>query len=1265
MALVSVSSDAASERHYTFGTLAGAAAIDGSGSAAQFVGPIGVAVDSAGTVYVADRGNSTIRKITPTGVVTTLAGSAGERGSTNGTGSAARFDSPEGVTVDSAGTVYVGDYGNDTIRKITPAGAVTNLAPAGGGIGYRVSGVAVDSAGTVYWAETGSANVIMKLPAGGQKTVFAGTIGQSGSTDGTVGVARFNGPRGVAVDSAGTVYVADERNHTIRAITPEGVVTTLAGTAGVSGSAEGTGSAARFNHPWGVAVDGAGTVYVADESNHTIRAITSARVVTTLAGTAGANGSTDGAGSAARFSSPEGVAVDGGGTVYVGDTGNNTIRRITPGGVVTTLAGTPGGADGTGSAARFAAPDGVAVDDAGTVYVADTSNSTIRKITTAGVVTTLAGAVGQPGSTDGIGSAARFNNPQGVAVDSAGTVYVADTSNSTIRKVTSAGAVTTLAGTAGQTGSADGTGSAARFRGPSGVAVDAAGTVYVADRGNYTIRKITPTGEVTTLAGLAGQGGISDGTGSEARFGLASGIAADTAGTVYVADTTSHTIRQITPAGVVTTLAGLAEHPGFADGTGGAARFFDPGGVAVDSAGTVYVADSLDKLFGNHTIRRITPAGVVTTLAGAPGLSGSADGAGSAARFKYARGVAVNSAGTVYVADTGNNTIRRAAKPTPAITPTPGDYDGDNKADLTLFRPSNGTWFTRQSTTGFATSTGQAFGQSGDVPVPGDYDGDGQGDLAVWRPSTGVWFILTSSSHLTTAVLYQWGLSTDLPVPGDYDGDGKTDLAVYRPSTGVWYVELSTTNYATTTTVGLGLSTDIPVPADYDGDGRTDVAVYRPSTGRWYIRQSSIDFTTAVSYAWGASGDVPVPGDYDGDGKSDVAVWRPSTGVWYAALSTTNFTTAVSYQWGASGDTPVPADFDGDGITDLAVYRPASGTWWIRTSTTNYATTVTSQWGTAGDVPAPNAPVANAVALASGKATVSSLANLVRVGDTDGDGKADFTVWRPSTGAWYVLQSSVNYTTAVSFELGSSGDIPVSGDFDGDGKADIAILVRYPDNTYNWIFRLSSGTAYPIFEFGITGDIPVLGDYDGDGRTDVAQYRPSSGVWFIRQSSTNPTTSVSYPWGVSTDTPVPGDYDGDGVTDLAVYRPSTGVWYILQSTTNYTTSVAYQWGLSGDVTVPGDYDGDGKTDIAVYRPSTGVWYLLKSGAGYATAASFQFGLSTDVPVPSDFDGDGKTDIAVYRPSSGVWFILASSTNFTTSSILQWGASGDIPVLRRQ
>jgi arabinan endo-1,5-alpha-L-arabinosidase len=325
-------------------------------------------------------------------------------------------------------------------------------------------------------------------------STLAGQAGIAGSADGAGMAARFNYPADVTADSGGIIYVADTANHTIRRISPAGAVTTLAGLAGSSGSADGTGAAARFNHPAGAAVDGAGNVYVADTDNATIRKITPAGVVSTVAGTAGARGSSDGTGSAASFNGPSGIAADTAGNLYVADTLNHTIRRVTPAGAVSVIAGTAGvsgSADGTGSAARFHGPQGLAIDGAGNLYVADTNNDTIRKIILSSrVVSTVAGQAGVSGSTDGAGSQAQFFFPSGVAIDVAGNLFVADTDNSTIREVTLSGGAATIAGQAGTTGSADGVDGAARFNFPSGVAADISGNIYVADASNHTIRAV-------------------------------------------------------------------------------------------------------------------------------------------------------------------------------------------------------------------------------------------------------------------------------------------------------------------------------------------------------------------------------------------------------------------------------------------------------------------------------------------------------------------------------------------------------------------------------------------------------------------------------------------------------------------------------------------------------------------------------------------------------------------------------------------------------
>ncbi|MBN9413752.1 MAG: autotransporter-associated beta strand repeat-containing protein, partial [Candidatus Paracaedimonas acanthamoebae] len=304
-----------------------------------------------------------------------------------------------------------------------------------------------------------------------------------GYTEGVGAAAKFDSPFGVAVDEGGTVYVADSYNYKIRKITPEGQTSLLAGSIG--GDIEGVGAAAQFYYPFGVAVDKVGNVYVADSRNNKIRKITPDGQTSLVAGSIG--GDIEGIGAAAQFSVPSGVAVDEGGTVYVSDTSNHKIRKITPDGQTSLIAGSiVGDTEGIGAAAKFYYPSGIAVDEGGTVYVADRNNHKIRKITLDGQTRLIAGSI--VGDTEGIGAAAKFNFPNGVAVDKVGNIYVADSFNSKIRKITLDGQTSLIAGST--EGYIDGIGVAAKFDSPFGVAVDKVGNVYVADTDNNKIRKI-------------------------------------------------------------------------------------------------------------------------------------------------------------------------------------------------------------------------------------------------------------------------------------------------------------------------------------------------------------------------------------------------------------------------------------------------------------------------------------------------------------------------------------------------------------------------------------------------------------------------------------------------------------------------------------------------------------------------------------------------------------------------------------------------------
>ncbi len=615
------------------GGLSGQGYRDGSVAEARFSYPNGMAFDRSGNMLVADSANALIRKIAPNGIVSTVAGTLRITGSADGPVNTAQFNSPADVAVDAAGNIYVADGGNNTIRKIDINGVVTTVAGIakqtgstdGTGAAARFNGaaaLAIDAAGNLFVSDS-SNHTIRKITPAGVVTTFAGQAGKPGSADGTGTSAQFNNPTSIAIDREGNLYVMDGANYTVRRITPKGVVTTIAGTVGKSGSADGPAAKAQFNAAMGIGVDDAGNIYVADTFGGAIRKIDAKGNVSTLAGTAGGWGSVNATGAAARFSLPQRITVDRTGNLYVTD-GNAQIRKITPAGAVTTFTGSPpqsGSADGVGAAARFSFSNGVALDRDGNLFVADMDNGTIRKITRAGVVTTFAGTPGKGGSADGTGPAAQFGGVATLAMDPSGNLYAAEFYNNTVRKVTPAGVVTTFVGTSGKSGSADGKGAAAQFSAPNDIAADSKGNLYIADYNNNTVRKITPDGVVSTLAGSAGKAGSDDGVGAAARFDGPAGVAPDGAGNVYVTELNNHTLRKIAPDGRVTTVAGVAGKPGSADGAGSAARLNGPWGITIDRHGDLFICDAF-----NNAIRKVTPAGVVTTVVGGPGPSWNAPG---------------------------------------------------------------------------------------------------------------------------------------------------------------------------------------------------------------------------------------------------------------------------------------------------------------------------------------------------------------------------------------------------------------------------------------------------------------------------------------------------------------------------------------------------------------------------------------------------------------------------------------------------------------
>lgn len=475
---------------------------------------------------------------------------------------------------------------------------------------------------------------------------LAGPTNGGGFAEGSGAAARFSGPSR-AVVCGGALFAAETGNHVIRRVTADGTVQVWAGTPRSAGNRDGDRSAAQFREPDGIAAAADCTLYVADTGNGAVRRISTNGIVSTVA---------------SGFSSPQDLAVDGTGDVYVSDTGRNRISVIR-GGAVSTLA--------TG----FNSPRGLGLDTNGDLLVCDFQNNALKRVTPSGTVTTIVRDLNY--------------HPADVAVTADGAIYATDEFGQRLIRLGADSQWSVVAGKNPLPGADDGVGEAARFDYPHGVAADPGGSLWVTDWRGCTVRRVSPAGEVRTVAGSAPPLGIVDATGEAARFAFLTNIAVAPDGTVYVIDPPR--VRKIDPSGAVSLLAGSGER-GSVDGVGEAARFDGPGGIAVAPNGDVIISD-----VQANTIRRITPAGVVTTIAGSPGKSGFTDGAGGNARFNYPAGVDVTADGTIYIADTLNRAIRKISGS--VVTTIPHDRTGlSTPTDLEV-DPEGNIWFWDENVT--------------------------------------------------------------------------------------------------------------------------------------------------------------------------------------------------------------------------------------------------------------------------------------------------------------------------------------------------------------------------------------------------------------------------------------------------------------------------------------------------------------------------------------------------------------------------------------
>ncbi len=569
----------------------------------------------------------------------------------------------QGIAIDRQRNIYIADTENHRIRKVTRDGRIATVAGSGrrgmsgdGGPAVRAQldrpyGLALDAAGNLYIADLGNHRV-RRVSADGVISTYAGAGGKGSRGDGGPAVdAQLMSPRNLAFDAAGNLFISEFDGHRVRRVSPQGVISTFAGNgiAGLRGDG-GPAVAAQLAAPAGLAMDLDGGLFIADSANHRIRKVLTGGNIITYMG---------GAGDAVAFSTPVAVAVDAKGNLYVAERVPQ-VRRFTPGREPQVAAGTgAAGYDGDGRSAETSlllAPADLALDDGGNLYIVD--GRRVRRVAATKQISTIAGdAYMRVIGDNGPAAAACLNRPSGLAMDPAGNLYVADSGTNRVRRISPAGQIVTLAGS-GLQGFVDNVApGVARLYSPAAVAADGPARIFVADTSNHRVRQIFPGSLIRTVAGSGGAGLGADGRpGLETPLHGPRGLASDGRGNLYISDTLGHRVMIQLPSGVLLTVAGNAS-AGFGGDGGRAelAQLFQPNGIAADGAGNLYIADT-----GNHRIRKVDASGIITTIAG-DGVEGFYGDGGPALRaaLSFPRAVAADGNGNVYIADTGNCRIRR------------------------------------------------------------------------------------------------------------------------------------------------------------------------------------------------------------------------------------------------------------------------------------------------------------------------------------------------------------------------------------------------------------------------------------------------------------------------------------------------------------------------------------------------------------------------------------------------------------------------------
>jgi hypothetical protein len=1012
------------------------------------------------------------------------------------------------------------------------------------------------------------------------------------------------------------------------AVTAQSVITTIAG----GGSGDGGPATSTPIVATRVALDAAGNLYVTDTNNARIRKVAPNGTVSTVAGTGFFGFSGDGgAATAASLALPTGIALDAAGNLYIADTLNNRIRKVNAAGVITTVAGSSReGFAGDGAAATSASlkePRAIAVGAEGVLYIADTGNFRIRKVDANGVITTLAGTGTSGFSGDGGAAAsASLSTVHGLTVDAAGNVFFADSDNHRIRKVSASGTITTVAGNGGIGYSGDGMpATAATLAAPYGVAIDSSGRLFIADASNYRVRLVSADGTIFTYAGTGIYGYSGDGAAATAAsITVPTSVALDAAGNLYLADRDNNRVRRVDTTGVISTVAGNGTEAFSGDGSRAtAANLNMPHGVAAGADGSIFIADT-----GNDRIRKVDAAGTITTVAG-NGIQGASGdgGAATAAHLYFPAGIAQDAAGNLYIADQGNSRVRKVTADG-VITTVAGNgiagFSGDGGA---------------ATFAGLRSPSRVALDAAGRLYIADT------GNHRIRRvEASGV--IITVAGNGVAGFGGDGGSAQATSLNGPYGIGLDAAGNLYIADTGnnrIRKVDLGgvISTVAGTGTAGFGgdgtLAKSSMLSAPYGLAVGSGGILYIADQGNQRIRKVGADGLISTVAGNGIAG-------FGGDGGAATSarlsdpytVALDAAGNLYIADTSNNRIRKVTAAGSPAGTARAERDFNGNGKSDISWIDPnGQAALWLMDGTST-----------------------SGMALVLGGGSNWKIAN--NRGDFNGDGKSDL-LWTNSDGSSGIWLMDGTNAIGIGMLLGAGSGWSVIqvADFNGDGKSDL--LWRHTDGSVAvWLMNGTSMVSGAVILGANTGwSVTHVADLDGDGKADLVwKHADGSVMAWLMNGLASSSTSTIFAAGSTWEVTHTGDFNGDGKKDL-VWKDaagSIGIW--LMNGLNRIDSGVISSNPAFTVTHAGDFDGDGKSDLLLRGPAGQVVIWLMDGMNTKAAGTI-FGGEGGWAVThvADFNGDGKTDLLWKDAGGQVAIWTMSGLNPITGAVVFGGNGG--------